>query len=94
MAEIVEFEELEGSWLFGFKLKSNTDLIVEKGSICINGVSLTAFDVGVDFFRVTIIPYTFDHTAFKNSKIGDLVNIEFDILGKYVAKIANSSVKK
>lgn len=94
VAEIVEFEELEGSWLFGFKLKSNTDLIVEKGSICINGVSLTAFDVGVDFFRVTIIPYTFDHTAFKNSKIGDLVNIEFDILGKYVAKIAYSSVKK
>ncbi|HTO14721.1 MAG TPA: riboflavin synthase [Edaphocola sp.] len=58
-------------------------LIIEKGSICINGVSLTAFNVGKSSFQVTIIPYTFEHTGFKNMKEGDIVNLEFDLLGKY-----------
>jgi len=94
VAKITEFIEIEGSWLIGFDLKSNTDLIVEKGSVCINGVSLTAFDVREKSFRVTIIPYTFNHTSFQDAKIGDQVNIEFDILGKYVAKLSNGQSKK
>lgn len=94
VARISEINEVEGSWIIGFDLHSNTDLIVEKGSISINGVSLTAFDVGEKFFRVTIIPYTFYHTSFQHSKIGDQVNIEFDILGKYVAKISSKPAKR
>ena len=60
----------------------------EKGSICVNGVSLTAFDVGDNQFSVAIIPYTFSHTNFKTLKKGNLVNLEFDMLGKYMARIA------
>jgi len=62
-------------------------LIIEKGSICVNGVSLTAFNVTRNSFSVAIIPYTFEHTNFKNIKEGDIVNLEFDMLGKYVARI-------
>lgn len=75
---------LDGSWLYRFSFhESFAPLIIEKGSICINGVSLTAFDAGRDNFTVTIIPYTYGHTTFNNLQAGDVVNLEFDVLGKY-----------
>ena len=64
--------------------KSFAELIIEKGSICINGISLTAFNVEINRFTVAIIPYTFEHTNIKNLKLGDRVNLEFDMLGKYI----------
>jgi riboflavin synthase len=78
----------EGSFEFTFKFsEEQAALIIEKGSICLNGVSLTAFNVTHDTFTVAIIPYTFEHTNFYKIKKGDRANIEFDILGKYVARI-------
>ena len=74
----------EGNRLFTFRFPEKfTALMIEKGSICINGVSLTAFDVEKDTFSVTIIPYTFDHTSFNCLQEGETINLEFDILGKY-----------
>ena len=61
-------------------------LLIEKGSICINGGSLTVFDIVENTFKVTIIPYTYENTSFKTLKEGDLVNIEFDMIGKYLAR--------
>jgi riboflavin synthase len=79
----------EGSVEFTFSFDSSfASLIVEKGSICVNGVSLTAFNVTNHHFTVAIIPYTFTHTNFQSLKEKDLVNLEFDMLGKYVARIA------
>ena len=60
---------------------------VEKGSICINGTSLTCFDSTDESFAAAIIPYTYEHTTFRHLRAGDLVNLEFDIVGKYVAKM-------
>ena len=77
----------EGSWVYSFELKNPSKLMVEKGSICINGTSLTAFNVTDSSFAVTIIPYTYDHTIFHQLKEGDLVNIEFDIVGKYIQRM-------
>lgn len=78
----------EGSWLYDFEFDASIgNIVVEKGSICINGVSLTVFDAKPDSFRVTIIPYTYDHTNFHTLKVGDTVNLEFDILGKYIQRI-------
>ena len=83
-ATCIKTETLDGSWLFQFRFPAEfAALIIEKGSICINGVSLTIFNVGRDEFTVTIIPYTFTHTNFNSLKAGDKVNIEFDVLGKY-----------
>lgn len=76
-----------GSWIFRFNYPSVYDnLIVEKGSVCVNGVSLTVASCGTGFFTVAIIPYTFEHTNFGMLTEGEKVNIEFDILGKYVLK--------
>lgn len=81
-------EELDGSWKFHFSYKPSAhELTVPKGSICINGVSLTVVDSSEEGFSVAIIPYTYEHTNFKNLKSGDPVNLEFDIIGKYVARI-------
>jgi len=88
-ATVKRIVELDGSWIFTFVLSEKSKLIVEKGSICVNGVSLTAFNVNDDGFAVTIIPYTYDHTNFKSLKEGDLVNIEFDIIGKYVQRLTS-----
>ena len=83
-ATCTEKQTLEGSWLYKFRFPATfAALVIEKGSICINGVSLTVFNVGVDEFTVTIIPYTYEHTNFCNLRESDLVNIEFDVLGKY-----------
>ena len=79
--------EEAGAWRFVFEFDpSFAHLIIEKGSICINGVSLTCFHVGPNQFEVTIIPYTFEHTSFQFLQTGQLVNLEFDVLGKYIAR--------
>lgn len=91
----VEKADSNGSVLFTFQFDiSFAPLIIEKGSVCINGVSLTAFDVADNQFSVAIIPYTFAHTNFKTLKKGDSVNLEFDMLGKYVARIAKFQTGK
>ena len=90
IGEVENIAEKDGSWLFTFGFKSTrTALMVEKGSICISGISLTCFDVTKDRFTVAIIPYTFENTNFKYLKKGSVVNLEFDILGKYIQKIMN-----
>ena len=79
-----------GSWRIAFEGKNiNPRLIVDKGSICINGVSLTVVKVAKDFLEVAIIPYTYENTNFKELKVNNLVNIEYDILGKYILKNLN-----
>jgi riboflavin synthase len=83
-------KDLNGSWEFVFTYDSANKseyLTVEKGSICINGVSLTVVKSEKDLFSVHIIPYTFENTVFKHLKPGDTVNLEFDIIGKYVARM-------
>ncbi|MCS6974250.1 MAG: riboflavin synthase [Cyclobacteriaceae bacterium] len=80
--------EDHGSWLFDFSFQpSPSAMLVEKGSICVNGVSLTCFGITDLSFRVAIIPYTFHHTTFQFLKPGDRVNLEFDIIGKYVQRL-------
>ena len=74
-----------------FEYEDSENVTVEKGSICINGISLTVFNSKENNFSVAIIPYTWDNTNLKNVKIGDPVNLEFDILGKYIAKILSKS---
>ncbi|MBL7844683.1 MAG: riboflavin synthase [Cyclobacteriaceae bacterium] len=81
-------QEVEGSWLFDFEYDPTVgNITVEKGSISIDGVSLTCFNSTNNGFRVTIIPYTFEHTTFGTLKAGDSVNLEFDIIGKYVKRL-------
>ena len=77
----------EGSWVYEFQLNQPSKLIVEKGSICINGTSLTAFNVTDSSFAVTIIPYTYKNTVFHQLIEGSEVNIEFDIVGKYIQRM-------
>lgn len=80
----ISVRQLQGSWVFQFFFPEKfAALIIEKGSICINGVSLTAFQVEDKKFKVTIIPYTYEHTNFSTLKARDFVNLEFDVLGKY-----------
>lgn len=87
-SKCISKEDLDGSFEFKFNFdEDKASLIIEKGSICVNGVSLTAFNVTNNSFTVAIIPYTFEHTNFKTIKEGDLVNLEFDMLGKYVARM-------
>lgn len=79
--------EKKGSWELQFELpKKFAALVIEKGSISINGISLTAFDVKKKSFTVTIIPYTFEHTTIKDVQKGSLVNVEFDLAGKYLLR--------
>ncbi len=92
-AKCVDIEVVDGSKYFKFQYTVDKDLVskgyvtVEKGSVTVNGVSLTVCDSEKDSFRVAIIPYTFIHTNFCNIKVGDVVNIEFDIIGKYLARL-------
>jgi riboflavin synthase len=85
VATCTHYEEQNGSWKYTFQYKDE-QLTVEKGSVTINGTSLTVVDSQEKEFSVCIIPYTFENTNFKNLKTGDIVNLEFDIIGKYVAK--------
>ena len=86
-------KEADGSWYFSFEYKINKDMAqqgymtVEKGSVCINGVSLTVCNSKTDSFEVAIIPYTFENTNFGQIKKDTVVNIEFDIVGKYISKL-------
>ncbi len=81
-------KEVGGSWLFDFQYDfSFGNVTVEKGSICINGVSLTCFNSSDTAFTVAIIPYTYSHTNFRHLAIGDSVNLEFDVIGKYVKRL-------
>ena len=83
-----EIKDQQGSWEYRFSYpKSSGHVTVEKGSICVNGTSLTVVDSQDDSFTVCIIPYTYEHTVFHQLKIGDRVNLEFDILGKYIKKL-------
>ena len=86
-ATCTKISEENGSWYFYFEYQRSSNLTIEKGSISINGVSLTIVESMNNGFSVAIIPYTYDNTNFKNIKVGDLVNIEFDMIGKYIHKI-------
>lgn len=91
-ARCEKIEPVGGSWKFTFRYTPDRNhLTVQKGSICINGVSLTVVDSYEDTFSVAIIPYTFEHTTFRYLKEGDSVNLEFDIIGKYVARLMEFS---
>lgn len=84
----VKREELDGSWEYRFKYDAqNGNVTVEKGSVCVNGISLTVVGSADDEFSVFIIPYTFEHTNLHQVNVGDTVNLEFDIIGKYVARL-------
>ena len=81
-------ENKDGSWIYKFEYASDPgNITIEKGSITINGVSLTVINSGINTFSVAIIPYTYEHTNFNFIKVGDIVNLEFDMIGKYIKKI-------
>ncbi|WP_432714527.1 riboflavin synthase [Pedobacter sp.] len=89
-AVCVKREELDGSWEYRFKYDATAgNVTVEKGSACVNGISLTVVHSAADEFSVFIIPYTFEHTNLHAVNVGDNVNLEFDIIGKYVARLIN-----
>ena len=85
----IAIKAMQGSWYFTFEYQPTEEhLLVDKGSICVNGTSLTVVDPIENRFSVAIIPYTYENTIFRNIKVGDAVNLEFDVLGKYIAKYA------
>lgn len=85
---VTNIQQEDGSWLFDFAYDTaQGNVTVEKGSVCINGTSLTCFNSEPGKFRVAIIPYTYEHTNFNQFKIGTVVNLEFDIVGKYVKRL-------
>jgi riboflavin synthase len=92
-AECIAIDDAEGSWYFTFKYTFDREmarrgyLTVDKGSVTVNGVSLTVCNPTDDTFQVAIIPYTYEHTNFHAFKVGSSVNIEFDIIGKYISRI-------
>lgn len=86
-AKCVAVEVADGSWYFTFQYAVKPEwLLVDKGSICINGVSLTVVEPKGDTFSVAIIPYTYENTVFKNIEVNTIVNLEFDVIGKYITK--------
>lgn len=88
VATCIDIKDMNGSTEFTFQyIPGLQSMVVEKGSICLNGISLTVYNVTKDVFSVAIIPYTFEHTTMKDIRIGSLINVEFDIIGKYVAKM-------
>ena len=88
MARCTGVRKLDGSWVFSFEYDPRPDAItVEKGSITVNGVSLTVVNSRPAAFDVAIIPYTYEHTNFHTFKVGSVVNLEFDIIGKYIARL-------
>jgi len=85
-------EELDGSWEYRFKYQAEKgNVTVEKGSVCVNGISLTVVNSTDDEFSVFIIPYTHEHTNLHEVNVGDTVNLEFDIIGKYVARLIKNN---
>lgn len=87
VGSLVSIESIDGSWYFRFEYPEEfIHLVVSKGSIAVNGISLTVVDPKDNQFSVAIIPYTYEYTNFHHLEVGDLINLEFDIIGKYVAK--------
>ena len=95
-ATCTEVKEAEGSWYFTFSYepKGEEHITVEKGSVSVNGVSLTVVNSQESTFQVAIIPFTYDVSNFHQFKVGTVVNLEFDIIGKYIAKILKAQLKK
>jgi riboflavin synthase len=94
-AKCAEVKEVDGSWYFTFEYDTALgNITVEKGSVSVNGVSLTVVNSQNGSFQVAIIPYTYEHTNFHNFKEGTVVNLEFDIIGKYITKLAQMYLKK
>lgn len=87
IAECISINENGGSYVMTFIYEKSNNVTVEKGSICVNGISLTVCNSQENSFSVAIIPYTWENTNLKKIKIGDTVNLEFDIVGKYIAKL-------
>lgn len=88
-ATCIERKDLDGSWEYRFQFSANfAPLVIEKGSISVNGTSLTIFNVTENAITVAIIPYTYQHTSISGVKVGSEVNIEFDIIGKYVNRMS------
>ena len=87
-AKCTNIIEENGSWVFTFKYKPSDNITVEKGSVCVNGASLTVVNSKDYSFSVAIIPYTYNNTNFHTFEVGTTVNIEFDIVGKYIGKMA------
>ena len=87
-AKCTNIIEENGSWLFSFKYKTSDNITVEKGSVCVNGVSLTVVNSKDYSFSVAVIPYTYNNTNFHTFEVGTIVNVEFDIIGKYIGKMA------
>lgn len=86
-ARCLEINTREGSWEYRFEFDEQfAALVIEKGSVCLNGISLTAFDVTRNSLKVAIIPYTYQHTNIRLIRTGDRVNIEFDLIGKYLLR--------
>ena len=87
-AKCIGFKELDGSWEYTFEYDTAIgNITVEKGSICVNGISLTVVNSFDNSFSVAIIPFTFEHTNLQQVRVGSIVNLEFDIIGKYVARL-------
>jgi riboflavin synthase len=87
-ATCLDRKDLNGSWEFRFEFpKKFSQLVIEKGSICLNGISLTIFNVKKTKFDIAVIPYTFEHTNIHSVNAGNKVNLEFDMIGKYVARL-------
>ncbi|QHI37576.1 Riboflavin synthase [Kordia antarctica] len=84
----ISIKESDGSWYYTFEYdESLSNITIEKGSVTINGTSLTVVNSGNNTFSVAIIPYTYGHTTFQYLKVGSLINLEFDVIGKYVARL-------
>lgn len=96
-AECIDIKDAEGSWYFTFRYAFDKEMAkrgyitVDKGSVTVNGVSLTVCNPTEDTFQVAIIPYTYEHTNFHTFKVGSIVNIEFDIIGKYLSRMMRFS---
>jgi len=89
-AVCIAYKELDGSWEYTFEYDAaNGNVTVEKGSICVNGISLTVVNSTDSGFSVAIIPYTYEHTNLQHVRQGSTINLEFDIIGKYVARLMN-----
>ena len=93
IAVCTEIQETNGSWSYTFEYDSSlNNITIEKGSITVNGVSLTVVNSKKNEFSVAIIPYTYEHTNFKKFKIGTRINLEFDVIGKYVSRLYSSNL--
>jgi riboflavin synthase len=94
VARCLKIDDRDGSWEFKFEIpKAFQAFIIEKGSISLNGISLTTFDVKMKSFRVAVIPYTYEHTNMSTLGPGTLVNLEFDLIGKYASRLIQVAAK-